>query len=138
MLLLRFGDSWCYKTEEMEDYSKMKMLSYKIIKATVSYGKKNTDDTVAFLLQSAEMLICFVLFQQIVICEVVDAHGVTNIVQCFGGGLSGSGTAFFRMSYTSGRFFSHILRRLRIGSSSDWMTLFRNFFTFTSPRPPRW
>ena len=26
---------------------------------------------------------------------------------------------FFRMSYTSGRFFSHILRRLRIGSSSD-------------------
>ena len=33
VLLLRFGDSWCYKTEEMEDYSKMKMLSYKIIKS---------------------------------------------------------------------------------------------------------
>ena len=48
---------------------------------------KNTDRTVAFLLQSAEMLICFLLFQQIVICEVVDAHGVTNIVQCFGGGV---------------------------------------------------
>ena len=42
------------------------------------------------------MLICVPLFQQIVICEVVDAHGVTNIVQCFGGGFSGCGAALFQ------------------------------------------
>ena len=43
----------------------------------------------------------------------------------------------FRISTTSGRRCSHSLRRLRMGYSSACMTLFRNFFTFTSPRPPR-
>ena len=95
MLLLRFWTCWYYKVEEIEARSMIEMFFHRKEKATVSYGKKNTDDTVAFLLQSAEMLICFVLFQQIVICEVVDAHGVTDIVQGLGGGFSGCGAAFF-------------------------------------------
>ena len=80
---------------------------------------KNTDRTVAFLLQSAEMLICFLLFQQIVICEVVDAHGVTNIVQCFGGGFSGCGAAFFQdVVYVRQVFLPHftaVTDRLKFG-----------------------
>lgn len=42
------------------------------------------------------MLICFTLFQQIVVREIVDAHGVTDIVQGFGGGFSCGGAAFFQ------------------------------------------
>ena len=40
------------------------------------------------------------------------------------------------VSYTHLRF-SQSSRRWRMGASSAWRTLFRNFLTFTSPRPPR-
>ena len=65
------------------------------------------------------MLICVPLFQQIVICEVVDAHGVTNIVQCFGGGFSGGGAAFFQdVVYVRQVFLPHftaVTDRLKFG-----------------------
>ena len=48
MLLLRFWTCWCYKVEEIEARSMMEMFFHRKEKATVSYGKKNTHDTVAF------------------------------------------------------------------------------------------
>ena len=65
------------------------------------------------------MLICFVLFQQIVICEVVDAHGVTDIFEGFGGGFSGCGAAFFQdVVYVRQVFLPHftaVTDRLEFG-----------------------
>ena len=71
------------------------------------------------------------LFQQIIIREVIDFHGLAHLGEGGGGGLFSHGATFLQ------NFCSHSLRRLRMGSSSACMTLFRNFFTFTSPRPPR-
>ena len=72
-----------------------------------------------YILRSAKVLICFPLFQQIVICEVVDTHGVTNIVQCFGGGFSGGGAAFFQdVVYVRQVFLPHftaVTDRLKFG-----------------------
>ena len=115
MLLLRFWTCWCYKVEEIEARSMMEMFFHRKEKATVSYGKKNTHDTVAFFyITVSDMLICFTLFQQIVICEVVDAHGVTNIVQCFGGGFSGCGAAFFQdVVYVRKVFLPHFTAQVQ-------------------------
>ena len=64
MLLLRFWTCWCYMVEEIEARSMMEMFFHRKEKATVSYGKKNTHDTVAFfyitLSRNAGMF-CFIL-----------------------------------------------------------------------------
>ena len=73
----------------------MRTSAYKVDVASDRRRRENVPRHILYILRSAKVLICFPLFQQIVICEVVDAHGVTNIVQCFGGGFSGCGAAFF-------------------------------------------
>ena len=85
------------------------------------------------------MLILFYkqLLQQVIIREVVNAHGFADIGQGGGSGLFGHGAAFLQDLYDLGQALLPLLAAVADGSNSACMTALRNFLIFTSPRPPR-
>ena len=89
-----------------------------------------------FLAFCKGIFIYVLLFQQIIIREVIDFHGLAHFGEGGGGGLFGHGAAFLQNFHDLGQALLPLLAAVA-GSSSACMTLFRNFFTFTSPRPPR-
>ena len=78
------------------------------------------------------------LLQQVIIREVIDLHGLADIGEGGGGGLLGYGAAFLQNLHDLRQTLLPLLAAGADGLSSACMTLLRNFFTFTSPRPPRW